>query len=48
MKIRPLEKQFEPKKVAEIKKIQKDFENLRLTLKGESMRKTAARRVVGG
>lgn len=36
MKIRPLEKQFEPKKVAEIKKIQKDFENLRLTLKGDS------------
>jgi len=36
MPIRPLEKQFEPKKVAEIKKLQKEYENLRLTLKGGS------------
>ena len=36
MTIRPLEKQFEPKKVAEIKKLQKEYENLRLTLKGDS------------
>lgn len=36
MTIRPLEKQFEPKKVADIRKLQKKYERLRMTLKGES------------
>jgi hypothetical protein len=36
MSIRPIEKQFEAKRVAEIKKLKKEYDNLRLILKGDS------------
>jgi hypothetical protein len=36
MAIRPIEKQFEAKRVAEIKKIKKEYDNLRMILKGDS------------
>ncbi len=36
MTLRPLEKQFEPKRVTEIKNIKKKYENLRMTLRGDS------------
>ena len=36
MTIRPLEKQFEPKKVAEIKALKKKYDTLRTTLHGDS------------